>query len=164
MPNVISKSIEVYGNLRCGKNVRIDDGCIFTGDVEIGDYVHIAPYCVFHAGAGIKIGSFSGFSAFSTFHTACDDFTGETLFGPTVPEHLKNVKEMPMEIGEFVIFGVKASVVSVPRIPDGVALGGHSMLLSEPDPWSVYAGSPARRVGPRNKACSVIARELREPR
>ncbi len=38
--------IDVRGNLIVGKDVTIDVGCIFEGDVEIGDGVSIGPYCV----------------------------------------------------------------------------------------------------------------------
>lgn len=38
--------IEVRGILRCGKDVSIDVNCVFEGDVQLGDGVHIAAHCV----------------------------------------------------------------------------------------------------------------------
>lgn len=38
--------IDVRGSLRCGQDVRIDIGCVFEGDVELGEGVCIGPYCV----------------------------------------------------------------------------------------------------------------------
>ena len=162
MSNVISRGIEVYGNLKFGKHVRIDHGCIFTGDVVLGDYVHVAPYCVFHGGAGISVGDFSGFSAGTHIYTSCDDFSGETLFGPTVPDECKNVKTVPMEIGSYVITGAKASIVAVRKVPDGVALGGHALLTYEPVGWAIYAGVPAMYLRPRSRDCIKLADELRK--
>lgn len=40
------KRIDVRGSLTCGRDVFIDVGCIFEGDVKLGDGVHIGPYCV----------------------------------------------------------------------------------------------------------------------
>src|SRR5690606_36566710 len=54
--------IDVRGELRCGRDVFIDVGCVFEGDVELGDGVEIGPYCVVrsaHVGAGSRVLAFS---------------------------------------------------------------------------------------------------------
>jgi bifunctional UDP-N-acetylglucosamine pyrophosphorylase/glucosamine-1-phosphate N-acetyltransferase len=38
--------LEVRGNLVCGRDVEIDVGCIFEGEVHLGDNVRIGAYCV----------------------------------------------------------------------------------------------------------------------
>jgi bifunctional UDP-N-acetylglucosamine pyrophosphorylase/glucosamine-1-phosphate N-acetyltransferase len=38
--------IDIRGKLICGKDVEIDVGCIFEGDVELGDNVKVGAYCV----------------------------------------------------------------------------------------------------------------------
>ena len=38
--------IDIRGELRCGRDVRIDVGCVFEGDVTLGDDVVVGPYCV----------------------------------------------------------------------------------------------------------------------
>ncbi|WP_458525121.1 bifunctional UDP-N-acetylglucosamine diphosphorylase/glucosamine-1-phosphate N-acetyltransferase GlmU [Onishia taeanensis] len=46
--------IDVRGTLTCGHDVEIDVGCVFEGDVELGEGVRIGPYCVIrdsHLGA-----------------------------------------------------------------------------------------------------------------
>lgn len=37
--------IDVRGSLVCGRDVHIDVGCVFEGQVELGDDVTIGPYC-----------------------------------------------------------------------------------------------------------------------
>ena len=37
---------DLRGQLACGRDVEIDAGCIFEGDVELGNNVRIGPYCV----------------------------------------------------------------------------------------------------------------------
>jgi bifunctional UDP-N-acetylglucosamine pyrophosphorylase/glucosamine-1-phosphate N-acetyltransferase len=38
--------IDVRGALVCGRDVRIDVGCVFEGAVTLGDGVEVGPYCV----------------------------------------------------------------------------------------------------------------------
>jgi bifunctional UDP-N-acetylglucosamine pyrophosphorylase/glucosamine-1-phosphate N-acetyltransferase len=38
--------IDVRGNLQCGQDVEIDVGCIFEGNVHLGNNVQIGAYCV----------------------------------------------------------------------------------------------------------------------
>ncbi len=54
--------IDVRGRLTCGRDVRIDVGCVFEGAVVLGDDVDIGPYCVLRdttVGAGTRIAAFS---------------------------------------------------------------------------------------------------------
>lgn len=46
--------LDVRGSLHCGHDVEIDVGCVFEGDVELGEGVRIGPHCVIrdsHIGA-----------------------------------------------------------------------------------------------------------------
>ncbi|MCG6656666.1 bifunctional UDP-N-acetylglucosamine diphosphorylase/glucosamine-1-phosphate N-acetyltransferase GlmU [Halomonas campisalis] len=46
--------VDVRGRLNCGHDVEIDVGCVFEGEVELGEGVRIGPYCVIrdsHIGA-----------------------------------------------------------------------------------------------------------------
>ncbi|HSH56974.1 MAG TPA: bifunctional UDP-N-acetylglucosamine diphosphorylase/glucosamine-1-phosphate N-acetyltransferase GlmU [Halomonas sp.] len=46
--------LDVRGTLRCGHDVEIDVGCLFEGEVELGEGVRIGPHCVIrnsHIGA-----------------------------------------------------------------------------------------------------------------
>lgn len=54
--------IDVRGSLTCGRDVRIDVGCVFEGDVKLGDDVELGAYCVLRdvtIGAGTSILPFS---------------------------------------------------------------------------------------------------------
>ena len=49
---------DLRGSLKCGADVLIDVGCVFSGDVELADGVHIGPHCVIknaRVGPGAKI-------------------------------------------------------------------------------------------------------------
>ncbi|BBI54899.1 hypothetical protein HORIV_73200 [Vreelandella olivaria] len=38
--------LDVRGRLTCGHDVFIDVGCVFEGEVELGEGVRVGPYCV----------------------------------------------------------------------------------------------------------------------
>jgi bifunctional UDP-N-acetylglucosamine pyrophosphorylase/glucosamine-1-phosphate N-acetyltransferase len=53
---------DVRGSLVCGRDVFIDAGCVFEGDVQLGDGVRIGPHCVIKdasIGAGTHVDAFS---------------------------------------------------------------------------------------------------------
>lgn len=54
--------LDVRGSLQCGRDVSIDVGCVFEGDVVLGDNVQVGAYCVLtdaNIGAGSRIAPFS---------------------------------------------------------------------------------------------------------
>ena len=54
--------LDIRGTLTCGRDVRIDIGCIFEGVVRLGDGVSVGPYCVVRdvaIAAGTAINAFS---------------------------------------------------------------------------------------------------------
>ncbi|MCK2096890.1 bifunctional UDP-N-acetylglucosamine diphosphorylase/glucosamine-1-phosphate N-acetyltransferase GlmU [Thauera aromatica] len=54
--------LDVRGALRCGRDVEIDVNCVFEGEVELGDGVHIGAHCVIRnarLGAGTRVAPFS---------------------------------------------------------------------------------------------------------
>jgi bifunctional UDP-N-acetylglucosamine pyrophosphorylase/glucosamine-1-phosphate N-acetyltransferase len=53
--------IDIRGELRCGRDVRIDVGCVFEGRVSLADGVSVGPNCVLRdvaVGAGTRIEAF----------------------------------------------------------------------------------------------------------
>lgn len=54
--------IDVRGSLTCGRDVTIDVGCVFEGDVRLDDGAFVGPHCVLRdvaVGAGTRIEAFS---------------------------------------------------------------------------------------------------------
>jgi bifunctional UDP-N-acetylglucosamine pyrophosphorylase/glucosamine-1-phosphate N-acetyltransferase len=53
---------DVRGELVCGRDVRIDVGCVFEGRVSLGDDVSVGPHCVLRnvtLGPGTQVAAFS---------------------------------------------------------------------------------------------------------
>ncbi len=54
--------LDIRGYLTCGRDVVIDVGCVFEGDVHLGDNVRVGPYCVIRnaeIGAGTQVEAFT---------------------------------------------------------------------------------------------------------
>jgi bifunctional UDP-N-acetylglucosamine pyrophosphorylase/glucosamine-1-phosphate N-acetyltransferase len=54
--------IDIRGSLVCGRDVSIDVGCVFTGEVRLEDAVEIGPYCVLRnarVAAGARLAAFT---------------------------------------------------------------------------------------------------------
>ena len=85
----ISSKACIYGekHIKIGNNVRIDDFCIISGNVTIGDNVHIAAYSALYGGdAGITIENFANISSRVCIYAVSDDYGGITMTNPTIPE------------------------------------------------------------------------------
>ena len=51
-------------SLSVGNHVRIDDFTIISGNVTLGDYIHVSQFCGLYGGeAGIEMEDFSGLSS-----------------------------------------------------------------------------------------------------
>ena len=121
--NKISKFTKFYsitGSI-LGSNNRIDDFCLLKGKIELGDYIHIAGFCLFSGVGGvIKVGNYSGFSSHCSIWTATEDFVSPTLTSPSLN------KEYSKCINGNVIFSesvkVGSSCIFLPNIEIGFAV------------------------------------------
>lgn len=146
---MISPHAHIYGSLKTGKKCRIDDGVIITGDVVLGDYVHIGPYCVLHGKSGIEIGDYSGMSSFVAIYSQSDDFSGRSLVGPCVPDSARPyLRKGLVKIGGHCIIGSHCTILPV-TIGENTGVGAHSFVKNDLTGGFIYAGVPARVVGVR---------------
>lgn len=152
---VISMKASIYNpdNIEIGDNVRIDDFCILSGGsgLIIGNNVHIACYSALFAGAGIIMEDFSGLSARVTLYSESDDYSGETLTNPTIPMKYKKINRGQIILRKHCIIGVNSTVLPGVIIGEGTSVGAYSLVKSNCEPWSIYAGIPAKRIKGRKK-------------
>ena len=79
-------------DVKFGNHVAIDKGVYCTTNLEIGDYVHLAPYCVIIGGYDAKLimNHFSGLAAGAKIVCGGDDFSTGSLMNPQVPRKYKD--------------------------------------------------------------------------
>lgn len=152
----ISDKASIYNpeNLIIGDNVRIDDFVILScgAGMSIGDHVHIAAYGgYFAAQAPIILGDFSQFAARVTILGATDDFSGESLVGPCVPDSYKpGLHKARVTVCRHALIGVGSVVMPGVTIHEGAAVGAMSFVKQDCMPWVIYGGVPAVRIGRRS--------------
>ena len=136
---------------RFGKHVAIDKGFYCTTQINVGDYVHIAPYTIIIGGnnASLIMEDFSGIAAGSRIVCAGDDFASGYLMNPQVPEKYRKVINSPVVFERFSCVGVNSVVLPGVVLAEGSVLGANSTLTKSTEPWTIYVGSPARAVKTR---------------
>ncbi len=157
----ISKKCSIYGpeKIVLGDNVRIDDFCVLSGNIRIGNNVHIAVYSALFAGeAEIKLEDFSNISSRVCIYAISDDFSGNTMTNPTIPDVYKNVIQKPVNIGRHVVIGTGSTVLPGVTIGEGTAVGAMSLVKSSTESWKIYAGIPAKIIGERKDDLLTLER------
>jgi len=136
-----------------GNNVIIDEFCYFTTSLSIGNYVHIAPHCTCIGGKNTKLimADFSGLSAGCRIICGSDDYlTG--LTNPNIPAKFRGTTKIgDIYIGKHAVLGTNTVVHPLVRINDGAATGSLTLVLKDLEPWSIYIGSPAKKIKEREK-------------
>lgn len=150
----ISRKASIYGaeNISIGNCVRIDDFCILSGYIELGHYIHIAAYSALYGGdKGIFIEDFANLSSRVSVYSKNDDYSGETMTNPMVPDVYKNVKSAPVFIKRHVVIGSASVVLPGVVLAEGSSFGSFSFINKSADPWSINVGIPIRKIADRKR-------------
>lgn len=162
---LISRNAILYNpeKLEVGNNVRIDDFTTISGNVSIGDYVHIAQFCGLYGGeAGITMKDFSGLSSRVVIYATSNDYSGNSLTNPTVPEKYKTTdKNLPVVLNKHVIVGSVSVILPGVEIGEGSSVGAMTLCAKSLEPWGIYAGTPAKRIKDRSKKLLELEEQLR---
>lgn len=150
-------------NIRLADNIRIDDFCVLSageGGIEIESYVHVAVFTSLIGRGKIRIGNFANLSSRVSVYSSTDDFSGEAMSNPTVPEALTNVYHADVNIERHVIIGSGSIVLPGVTLQEGVAVGALSLVKQDCDAFGIYAGVPAQRKGERKQNLLTLAEQL----
>lgn len=162
---LISKKASIYGaqNISIGSHVRIDDFCILSGRITIGDYIHIAAYSAIYGGEeGVFIEDFSNISSRVTVYSVSDDYSGETMTNPMIPDEYKNVKSAPVKIRKHVIIGSTSVVLPGVELKEGSAFGAFSFINRDSREWTLNAGIPFKIIRERKKNILELEKKKKE--
>jgi acetyltransferase-like isoleucine patch superfamily enzyme len=125
---------------RIGDRVRVDDMAIFTGHVELGDDVHISPFC-FLGGTGGKIvmGARSGISTHVSIFTKSDDYRANA------DEHAAKVTG-DVSIGDNTIFGAQCVILPGSTVGANCRIGVGCVVTGEVAPASRVVSAAIKTV------------------
>lgn len=161
---MISRKASLYGSERMeiGNHVRIDDFCILSGSIILGDYIHIAAYTALFGGEeGIRVESFCGLSSGVVIFTTSSDYSGNSMTNPTVPKEYKNDTCGKVILGKHVIVGTGSSIMPNVIIGEGTSVGSMSLVNKSLDPWGIYAGIPCKKIKERSKKLLEMEQKMK---
>lgn len=152
----ISRKAVFYSpeRIEIGNHVRIDDFCFISGGkgIQIGNYVHIATYSALYGKFGIEIGDYVNISSRVNIYSTSDDYSGEYLTGPMVPEEYIHDIGKKIIVEKLVIVGAGSIILPGGILREGAAIGAMSLIKAEIPAYQIYAGIPARYIRERSKA------------
>lgn len=140
-------------NIILGDHIRIDDFTILSagsdGLIEFGNNIHIGPHSLIYGAGKVTIGSFSTLSSHTKIYTINDDYSGNFMTNPMVPNEYRNVNISPVYIGKHVIVGSVSTIIPGVKIEEGVAIGAMSFVNKDCVSWTIYAGVPIKIIKER---------------
>ena len=164
---LISRKTSIYGaqNITIGNNVRIDDFCVLSGNIKIGNNVHIAVAALLFAGdAGIEMRDFSGLSSRSAIYAVSDDYSGAYMTNPTVPDETRNIISGKVVIGKHVVIGTGTTILPGVIVADGCSVGAMSLINKSTEPYKIYVGIPAKAICERKRNFEIMEQKLKNQR
>jgi bifunctional UDP-N-acetylglucosamine pyrophosphorylase/glucosamine-1-phosphate N-acetyltransferase len=112
---------DLRGELTCGRDVRIDVGCVFQGTIELGDNVTVGAYCVLK---DMKVAAGTAIAPFS--HLESSTIGRDCRVGPFARFRPGTVLDDRVHIGNFV--EVKASTLGNGAKANHLAYVGDAVL------------------------------------
>lgn len=159
----LSKKVSIYTpeRIHIGNNTRIDDFCILSGNLRIGNYVHIAASCLLFGGKdGIVFEDYSGISSRSAVYAESDDYSGRCFTNPTLPMNCRNILGGGVTIKKHAIIGSGCTVLPNVIIGEGTAVGSMSLVNKSLDEWGICIGIPCKRIKSRDKTVLELEKSL----
>lgn len=151
--------------LTIGEGSIIDDFCYISAKVTVGRFSHIASGCSIAGGADrqFTLGDFSSLSSGVKIWCTSDDFARDiiTIIPPGYGAIKENLITGDVIFDRLTAAGANSVIMPKNHVPEGTVIGALSFVPAGFDfePWSVYAGIPARRICSRDR--DSVLRQLR---
>ena len=162
---LISRKASIFAPelINIGSNVRIDDFCILSGIVTLGNYIHISAYtALYGSDIGIIVEDYSTISTRCTIFAASDDYSGEYLGNSAVPDFCRNVIKKKVVIKKFSTLGCGSVLLPGAKLEEGACVGAMSLVKDVIPEYMIYAGVPVHRIGERSKEMLRFIKDIEE--
>jgi galactoside O-acetyltransferase len=138
--------------IEMGDHIAIDQWTYISTQLKMGSYIHIAPSVSIIGGAPalLVMEDFTNIGSGSRIVCATDDFT-QGLISPVVPIEHRTVINKPVIFKKYATLGVNCTVLPGVTLGEGCIVGANSLVTKDTEPWTIYAGSPARPIKKREK-------------
>jgi acetyltransferase-like isoleucine patch superfamily enzyme len=153
---IIGKTVRIRNpeKVWIGDNVILDDFTYISGELILGDYVHIAPGCTISGGGSkVEMGAFSGLSSGCRVYGGSSNYLRCGLDLPTIPKEFQfNVIQEDVRIDSFGLVGAASIILPGCHLSQGVAVAAGVKVRKQLDiqPWHLLLddeGTQIRRRG-----------------
>lgn len=161
----VSRNTSIYQaqKISIGDNVRIDDFCIMSGEIKIGNNVHIAAgVYIFSGNSGVVIKDYAGISSRTAIYANTDDYSGSMMTNPTIPDKYREVTGGTVILEEHVLIGTGCTILPGVTIGKGSSVGSMSLINKSLSAWGMYVGIPCRWIKERSKKLLECEKKYRE--
>ncbi|MFT7221670.1 MAG: acetyltransferase-like isoleucine patch superfamily enzyme [Candidatus Azotimanducaceae bacterium] len=161
----ISDKASIYEpeKMEIGDNCRIDDFCLVSGRIVMGRNVYIGPFTLVAGGTpGITLQDFATLAYHVQVFSQSDDYSGATMTNPTIPALYKTEIKKPVFIGRHSIVGSGGIVGPGVSLAEGTSVGAGAVVLLSTEPWSIYVGTPAKKLRDRSRELLQIEKKYLE--
>lgn len=133
-----------------GDSCRIGDFVFIWGGIStnIGRYSHIQVHVSIWGGGETIIGDYVSIGLGSALLSAVYSHKEGLRMVDHLPEGHTKTLFGKLVIGDDVYVGVNCTIMPV-TIGEGTVVGAHSFVNKDLEPWSIYVGSPAKKIGER---------------
>lgn len=162
----ISERASIYGpeRISIADHARIDDFCVLSagaGGIEIGSYVHIACFSSLIGSEAIVLRDFAGLSGRVSVYSSSEDYSGESLTNPTVPDAYRQPVHGRVLLERHAIVGAGSVILPGVTLGLGVSVGALTLVVRDLEAFGVYLGVPARKIGTRKQDLLQLEAKLR---
>ena len=152
----IDKNVNIREPQQCclGSHIAIDFSFHCTTKMMLHDYVHIGPHVSIVGGKKeiLSMGNFTTLSAGVRIICASDAFLGEGLVCPMIPDEYRDrIIRGGVILGSFVSVATNAVVFPGVNLATGSVIAANSFIKEDTEPWGIYGGTPAKKIGERKK-------------
>lgn len=159
---LISRKCSIYTpeKIEIANNVRIDDFSLLSGEIKIGNYVHISAYAALYGKNGIVFEDFSGVSGRVSIYTENDDYSGIALQNPMVPVEYKKLTKGKVILKRFANVGSGSTILPGVILEEGAAVGAGCLIEKNLKEWTININISKLRSFPRSKSMKVLGEKL----
>jgi acetyltransferase-like isoleucine patch superfamily enzyme len=136
--------------IEIGDWCRIHDFVFMWGGlgIKMGNYNDIQPFVNFWGGGELIMGDYISIGGGSQLLTATYDYKGYRMVDG-LPDGHTNTLFGKLVIESDVYIGVNCTIMPNVTIGEGAVIGGGSFVNKDCEPWSIYVGSPAKKIADR---------------
>lgn len=167
----------------CGENVRLYPlaKMIRAENAELDNNCQIFDNVFIDAGKRLRIGKYSTLTWGVLIEGGAETYLGDRVFlGPStklltstlkihgfytvehLPEGCHEIEYGNITIKDDAYLGANCTVLPGITIGEGAVVGANSLVTKDLEPWSIYVGSPCRKIGEREKPSNEMFEKLNE--